>query len=75
MQDLGRLVRHFVLKYPDYRIINIDSLTYAGNLENLKDIENQKLYLYKCCITDTSNNEIFKQYKPDGVIHLVRITC
>ncbi len=68
----SHLVRHFVLKYPDYRIINIDCLTYAGNLENLKDIENQKNYIfYKCCITDDKQlNEIFKQYKPDGVIHL-----
>ena len=40
----SHVVRQFISTYPDYRIINIDKLTYAGNLENLKDLENQKNY-------------------------------
>ncbi len=65
-------VRLFVKKYPDYRIINLDALTYAGNLENLRDIENSPNYVFeKADILDTDALErIFKQYKPDGVIHL-----
>ena len=44
----SHVVRLFVNKYPDYQIVNLDKLTYAGNLENLKDIENRtKLYFYQ----------------------------
>ncbi len=59
----SHVVRLFVTKYPEYTIINLDALTYAGNLENLRDIEND--------ILDTAELErVFKQYNPDGVIHL-----
>ena len=49
----SHVVRLFVNKYPDYRILNLDALTYAGNLENLKDIENAPNYTFlKADITD-----------------------
>ena len=65
-------VRLFVNKYPDYRIVNLDKLTYAGNLENLIDIDRKGNYLFeKADITDAVRmNEIFEKYRPDGVIHL-----
>ncbi len=68
----SHLVRHFVKKYTDYYIINIDKLTYAGNLENLKDIENFKNYKFlKGDILDAKLiSQIFTQYNPDAVIHL-----
>src|ERR1700747_3034382 len=68
----SHVVRLFVNKYPEYRIINLDALTYAGNLENLKDIENAPNYTFiKADITDAAAiSDIFNQYKPDGVIHL-----
>jgi len=68
----SHVVRLFVNKYPDYKIINLDALTYAGNLENLKDIEGQPNYAFeKADIVDAARvNEIFQKYQPDGVIHL-----
>ncbi|XZF15653.1 dTDP-glucose 4,6-dehydratase [Chitinophagaceae bacterium MMS25-I14] len=68
----SHVVRLFVNKYPDYRIINLDALTYAGNLENLKDIENASNYTFvKADITDAAAiQDVFAQYQPDGVIHL-----
>lgn len=68
----SHVVREFVLNYPDYQIINLDALTYAGNLENLKDIEAKPNYKFiKADITDENTiNEIFEEYQPDGVIHL-----
>ena len=68
----SHVVRLFVEKYSDYHIYNLDALTYAGNLENLKDIENRPNYSFiKGDITDeVFINEIFQQYKFDGVIHL-----
>lgn len=68
----SHVVREFVIKYPDYHIINLDALTYAGNLENLKDIENKPNYTFvKADIRDAERvNVIFDTYKPDGVIHL-----
>lgn len=68
----SHVVREFVMKYPDYKIINLDALTYAGNLENLKDIESKPNYSFiKADITDAASIfRIFEQYKPDGVIHL-----
>lgn len=68
----SHVVREFVTKYPDYQIINLDALTYAGNLENLKDIEDFSNYTFvKGDITDQNLMlDIFKQYQPDGVIHL-----
>ncbi|WP_343563120.1 dTDP-glucose 4,6-dehydratase [Sphingobacterium sp.] len=68
----SHVVREFVIKYPDYQIINLDALTYAGNLENLKDIEDSPNYTFvKADITDQVKiTSIFEQYQPDGVIHL-----
>src|SRR5690606_39123887 len=68
----SHVVREFVRNYPDYQIVNLDALTYAGNLENLKDIENAPNYTFvKADITDAELiNSVFQEYKPDGVIHL-----
>lgn len=68
----SHVVREFVLKYPGYQIINLDALTYAGNLANLKDIEGCSNYSFvKADITDAGQIlDIFKQYLPDGIIHL-----
>lgn len=68
----SHVVRLFVNKYPDYNIINLDALTYAGNLENLTDIENAPNYTFvKADITEAEViTELFKQYNFDGVIHL-----
>ena len=68
----SHVVREFVIKYPDYQIINLDALTYAGNLENLKDIEDRPNYTFvKADIIDQSAiTSIFETYQPDGVIHL-----
>lgn len=68
----SHVVREFVVKYPEYQIINLDALTYAGNLENLKDIEDCPNYTFvKADITDQAKiTSIFEQYQPDGVIHL-----
>lgn len=68
----SHVVRLFVNKYPNYKIVNLDALTYAGNLENLKDIENAANYTFvKADITDAEAiTQVFKQYNPDGIIHL-----
>jgi len=68
----SHVVRLFVNKYPDYMIYNLDALTYAGNLENLKDVEGKPNYKFiKADITDVQTiNSLFEQYKFDGVIHL-----
>jgi dTDP-glucose 4,6-dehydratase len=68
----SQVVRLFVKKYPHYQIFNLDALTYAGNLENLKDIENHPNYTFiKGDITDEGFvNQLFKKYKFDSVIHL-----
>ena len=68
----SHVVRLFVLKYPQYRIINLDALTYAGNLENLGDIEHSPNYIFeKVNILDAAELErVFQQYKPDSSIHL-----
>src|SRR6056297_42460 len=65
-------VRLFVHNYPDYHIVNLDKLTYAGNLENLKDIENKPNYEFvKGDIYDVPFlKELFKKYAFDGIIHL-----
>ncbi len=68
----SHVTRLFVKKYSDYQIINLDALTYAGNLENLTDIE--KCSNYKFVKGDITNEEtirsIFNEYSIDGVIHL-----
>ncbi len=68
----SHVVRRFVTDYPHYNIYNLDALTYAGNLENLRDIEDAANYHFlKGDIVDESFvNEIFNTYAFDGVIHL-----
>lgn len=68
----SHVVRLFVNKYPKYKIINLDKLTYAGNLNNLKDIENKPNYEFiKGDIVDSDFIlKLFQNYKFDGVIHL-----
>lgn len=68
----SHVVRLFVKQYPQYKIVNLDALTYAGNLENLKDIEDAANYEFvKADITDAeAMRRIFAQYNFDGVIHL-----
>lgn len=68
----SHVVRLFVNKYPAYTIVNLDKLTYAGNLENLKDIEQLPNYIFeKADIVDAgAMRELFKKYHFDGVIHL-----
>lgn len=66
------VVRHFVNKYPDYHIINLDKLTYAGNLANLKDIEDNANYTFvKADICDFPKmREVLAQYHVDWIINL-----
>ncbi len=68
----SHVVRLFVTKYPDYQILNLDALTYAGNLENLRDIEAAPNYRFvKGDITDPAFvDALFAEEKPDAVIHL-----
>src|SRR5450755_4786261 len=68
----SHLVRLFVNKYPGYRIVNLDALTYAGNLENLRDVELTPNYIFeKGDITDQEGiHAIFEKYAIDAVIHL-----
>lgn len=68
----SHVVRLFVNKYSDYKVYNLDSLTYAGNLENLKDLERADNYHFlKGDINDGKYlDEIFNQYRFDAVIHL-----
>jgi len=68
----SHVVRLFVTKYPDYHIVNLDALTYAGNLENLKDVADASNYTFvKGDITDEIFiPELFATFKFDGVIHL-----
>ncbi len=68
----SHLVRHFVNRYPQYRIINLDALTYAGNLENLRDVESSDNYRFvkgDICDADLLN-QLFVEESIDGVIHL-----
>ncbi len=68
----SHVVRRFVTAYSDYQIINLDKLTYAGNLANLKDIENRPNYRFvKGDITDAAFiDELFAAEQPDAIIHL-----
>ena len=68
----SHLVRLLVNKYPEYHIINMDVLTYAGNLDNLKDIQGKENYTFvKCDICDIENvKQVFVNYKINSVIHL-----
>ncbi len=67
----SHLTRLFVIKYPNYNIVNLDKLTYAGNLENLKDVENDPNYTFvKGDITDLAFlRELFATYNFTGVLH------
>ncbi len=68
----SHVVRHFLRTYPDYTVTNLDSLTYAGNLANLRDVEHQPNYRFvKGDITDAPFLEgLFEEHLFDGVIHL-----
>ncbi len=68
----SHVVREFVNRYPTYHIFNLDALTYAGNLENLKDVEGASNYTFiKGDIVDAGLiNTIFEKYQFDGVVHL-----
>ncbi|MDE7408712.1 MAG: dTDP-glucose 4,6-dehydratase [Muribaculaceae bacterium] len=68
----SHVVRLFVNKYPDYRIVNLDKLTYAGNLANLKDIEGKPNYTFvKADIADLDEmRRIIREYDINGIIHL-----
>lgn len=68
----SHVVQLFVKKYPNYKIINLDALTYAGNLENLKEVEGAANYSFeRVDILDAAELErVFTKWQPDGVIHL-----
>jgi dTDP-glucose 4,6-dehydratase len=68
----SHVVRRFVTKYPGYQLFNLDALTYAGNLENIADIENSPNYTFiKGDIVDADFiNDLFQKHQFDGVIHL-----
>ena len=68
----SHVVRLFVNKYPDYQIVNLDKLTYAGNLKNLKDIENEPNYIFEKgdIVDDAYISQLFDRYQFDGVVHL-----
>jgi dTDP-glucose 4,6-dehydratase len=68
----SHVVRRFVNKYPNYQIVNLDALTYAGNLENIADIQSKSNYTFiKGDIVDADFiNELFIQHQFDGVLHL-----
>ena len=68
----SHVVRRFVTNYPDYRIVNLDKLTYAGNLANLRDIEQAPNYRFvkaDICDFDTIGR-LLAEYRIDGIIHL-----
>lgn len=66
------MVRHFVHKYPEYEVVNLDLLTYAGNLANLRDIEQEANYHFvRGDIGDIDLvRSLFREHRIDGVIHL-----
>jgi dTDP-glucose 4,6-dehydratase len=68
----SHVVRLFLVQYPEYTIVNLDNLTYAGNLENLRDIEHLPNYSFvRGDIADEELiDELFLQYQFDGIIHL-----
>jgi len=68
----SHVVRMFVNKYPGYKIVNLDKLTYAGNLENLNDIDSKPNYFFeRADITNALQIEkLFAKYHFDGIIHL-----
>jgi dTDP-glucose 4,6-dehydratase len=68
----SHVVRRFVNKYSEYQIFNLDALTYAGNLENIKDIENKSNYTFikGDIVNETFINELFSKHNFEGVLHL-----
>jgi dTDP-glucose 4,6-dehydratase len=68
----SHVVRHFLQKYPHYKIVNLDALTYAGNLENLRDVEAAPNYFFeKGDIRDAAFlKNLLEKHLPDGIIHL-----
>ena len=68
----SHVVRLFVNKYPNYKIVNFDKLTYAGNLENLKDVENSENYtFFRGDIRDEQDiRKVFEEHQITDVIHL-----
>jgi dTDP-glucose 4,6-dehydratase len=68
----SHVVRLFVTKYPGYKIINLDALTYAGNLENLRDIEKSSNYFFEKAniLHPEEIEQLFSKHNPDGIIHL-----
>lgn len=68
----SHVVRCFVQRYPEHRILNLDALTYAGNLENLSDVEDAANYRFiKGDIRDTEAlDKLFEEWRPDSVVHL-----
>jgi dTDP-glucose 4,6-dehydratase len=68
----SHVVRLFVNQYPEYTIVNLDKLTYAGNLQNLTDIDQSPNYIFeRGDIVDANYiNQLFQKYQFDGVIHL-----
>jgi dTDP-glucose 4,6-dehydratase len=67
----SNFIRQIMNKYPDYKIINLDKMTYAGNPENLSDVEKDHHYKFvRGCITDENlMNELISGEKPDAIIH------
>ena len=65
-------IRLFVEKYPNYKIINLDALTYAGNLENLKDVQDRENYAFvnENILNEEGINEVFRDYQVTDLIHL-----
>ncbi|WP_343707632.1 dTDP-glucose 4,6-dehydratase [Flavobacterium sp.] len=68
----SHVVRHFVNKYPNYQIFNLDALTYAGNLENIKDIQDKSNYTFVKgdIVNEAFINELFNLHQFEGVLHL-----
>ena len=68
----SHVVRLFVKKYPNIKIVNLDKLTYAGNLENLKDVQDFDNYIFEKgdIVNAQFINQLFEKYQFDGVIHL-----
>ena len=68
----SHVVRTFVKNYPDTLIVNLDALTYAGNLENLRDIENQPNYIFEKgdIVEPEFLDSVFEKHQPEGIIHL-----
>ena len=68
----SHVVRLFVKNYPNDRIVNVDSLSYAGNLENIQDVQNSSNYFLEKVDIRKSElvNRVFEKYNPDSIIHL-----